>query len=429
MSANDSPDKRFKVALSFPGEHRPYVSKVAEILAAELGKDKVFFDNWYTAELTRPNLDIYLQNIYHKDSELLVPFLCKDYERKDWCQLEWKVIRDLMKKRRDQDIMPMRFDETYIPGLFDLDGYLDLRQRRPKETAKLILQRVKLNETGKIAHDTPSTPKAKPWKIYGGIVACTISAAIAYYFISNMKPDPSIPIQLENQLTLIPISVKPFEMGGEKASEKPIHTVVLPDNFWMSQTEISFDQYAAYAREKQLAVPFDEGWGRVNRPVINVSATEADAFAGWLTDTNQKGLSCRLPTEAEWEYAARAGSTTAYAWGDAADRTKANCRECDSLWSQQKQTAPVGSFEANTFGLKDMHGNVAEWVQDVWHDNYDNAPRDGSVWLRGGHASKRVTRGGSWSDGLDDIRSASRRGALDQERFRTIGFRVVCSQL
>ena len=158
MPENDTPEKRFKVALSFPGEHRKYVSKVADILAAELGREQVFYDNWYTAELTRPNLDTYLQNLYHKESELLVPFLCKDYQRKDWCQLEWKVIRDLMKQRRDQDIMPTRFDDTYIPGLFDLDGYLDLKQYTPEQTAKLILQRVALNETGKLPHSPSDYP-------------------------------------------------------------------------------------------------------------------------------------------------------------------------------------------------------------------------------------------------------------------------------
>jgi formylglycine-generating enzyme required for sulfatase activity len=177
----------------------------------------------------------------------------------------------------------------------------------------------------------------------------------------------------------------------------------------------------------QRPTPSDETWGRLNRPVINVNAKDAEAYAAWLTSNNDVGLSCRLPTEAEWEYAARAGTRTRYSWGDAADQTKANCAECDTHWSQQKQTAPVTSLQENNFGLKNMHGNVAEWVQDIWHDNYDNALSNGQAWLRGGYANKRVVRGGSWADKLDDLRSARRIGALETERFRTIGFRVVCT--
>jgi len=110
--------KRFQVALSFPGEHRAYVSQLAEILAMLLGKEKVFYDQWYTAELAKVNMDNLLQSFYHDHSELIVPFLCADYERKEWCGLEWRAIKDLIKQRQDKDIMPMRFDQTQIPGLF-----------------------------------------------------------------------------------------------------------------------------------------------------------------------------------------------------------------------------------------------------------------------------------------------------------------------
>ncbi|MBU0655744.1 MAG: TIR domain-containing protein [Gammaproteobacteria bacterium] len=138
--------KRFQVALSFPGEYRDYVLRVAEHLAETLGRDAILYDAWYKAEFTRPNLDTYLQNLYHKESALLVPFLCTDYASKDWCQLEWRVIRELMKQRRDDDIMPMRFDKTHISGLFDIDGYLNLNDHKAEEVADLILQRLKLND-------------------------------------------------------------------------------------------------------------------------------------------------------------------------------------------------------------------------------------------------------------------------------------------
>ncbi len=139
------PKKRFQVALSFSGERRTYVEEVAQCLANALGQEAVFYDDWYNHELARPNLDTYLQDIYHNRSQLLVPFLCADYERKQWCGLEWRAIRDLLKQRQDEDIMPLRFDDTHIAGLFSIDGYLDLQKYTPEQTAELILKRLQLN--------------------------------------------------------------------------------------------------------------------------------------------------------------------------------------------------------------------------------------------------------------------------------------------
>ncbi|MBX9637266.1 MAG: TIR domain-containing protein [Nitrosomonas sp.] len=138
--------KRFQVALSFPGEYRDYVSQVAEVLAKSLGKDRVFYDQWYTAELAQPDMDTLLQSFYHKHAELVVPFLCADYERKEWCGLEWRAIRDLIKQRQSKDIMPMRFDNAEIPGFYSIDGYVDLNDLAPQRAAELILQRLQLNQ-------------------------------------------------------------------------------------------------------------------------------------------------------------------------------------------------------------------------------------------------------------------------------------------
>ena len=144
--AKPASTKRFKIALSFPGERREYVSRVAEELARRLGQDHVFYDNNFMAELARPDLDSYLQEIYHDESELIVVFLCADYDRKEWCGLEWRAIRDLIKKRQASDIMPFRFDRTEIEGLFSIDGYIDAGQHTPTEAAELILERYELNQ-------------------------------------------------------------------------------------------------------------------------------------------------------------------------------------------------------------------------------------------------------------------------------------------
>ena len=138
--------------------------------------------------------------------------------------------------------------------------------------------------------------------------------------------------------------------------------------------------------------PDDEGWGRGNRPVINVSWKDAQSYVRWLS--NKTGKSYRLLSESEWEYVARAGTTTRYNWGNEIGHNRANCDGCGSRWGDEK-TAPVGSFRANAWGLHDVHGNVWEWVADCWNGSYTGAPADGSAWERG-DCSRRVLRGGSW---------------------------------
>ena len=135
-----SAGKRFAVALSFPGEYRQFVGKVAEGLAKPYGKERVLYDEYLEGELARTNLDVYLQNLYHKDSELIVVFLCAEYEQKDWCGLEWRAVRDLIKQRYDH-IMLMRFDDAQVAGVLSIDGYIDLRGRTPDETVRLIVER------------------------------------------------------------------------------------------------------------------------------------------------------------------------------------------------------------------------------------------------------------------------------------------------
>jgi len=139
--------KRFKVALTFPGERRSYVEEIANLLVEKFGKESVFYDKNFEAELARPDLDIYLQNIYHDNSELLVVFLCAEYGKKEWCGIEWRAVRDLIKSRRTPAIMPIRFDDTHIPGLFSIDGYVNTQDHTPEEVAKLIIERYQINQS------------------------------------------------------------------------------------------------------------------------------------------------------------------------------------------------------------------------------------------------------------------------------------------
>ncbi|CAA6800368.1 MAG: Formylglycine-generating enzyme, required for sulfatase activity, contains SUMF1/FGE domain [uncultured Thiotrichaceae bacterium] len=184
--------------------------------------------------------------------------------------------------------------------------------------------------------------------------------------------------------------------------------------------------------QRQIVYPDDKGWGRYDRPAINVSWEDAQAYVWWLSQ--KTGQQCRLPSEAEWEYAARAGTETAYHWGDTASHEFANYGKdecCDGLVEGKDQwlnTAPVGQFKANAFGLHDMSGNVFEWVQDCYHDNYQQAPNDGSAQeVRCDEDRIRVLRGGSWLHGPVFLRSAGRVRNYPVFRINDVGFRLVCS--
>jgi formylglycine-generating enzyme required for sulfatase activity len=224
---------------------------------------------------------------------------------------------------------------------------------------------------------------------------------------------------------MIVIPAGKFRMGDIQGNgltdEQPVHEVNIRRPFAVSRYEIIFDQYDEFAKATGRELPEDEGFGRGRQPVIRVSWNDAVDYAAWLSQ--QTGKHYRLPTEAEWEYAARGGTETVYWWGNEMKRGLANCAGCGSQWDR-KRTAPVGSFMPNPFGLHDTAGNALEWVQDCWHDNYQGAPSDGSAWEKehNGDCDGRVRRGGSY---IGDVRSSSRGLFRTGSRFRAQGFRLV----
>jgi formylglycine-generating enzyme required for sulfatase activity len=220
-----------------------------------------------------------------------------------------------------------------------------------------------------------------------------------------------------------------FRMGDIQGiglnDEQPVHVVHIRRPFAVSRYEITFEQYDEFAKATGRQLPDDEGFGRGRRPVIRVSWNEAVEYAAWLS--KQTGKRYRLPTEAEWEYAARGGTDTAYWWGNEMKPGLANCISCGTR-PEDRQTAPVGSFKPNPFGLFDTAGNVREWVQDCWHDNYQGAPSDGSAWEKdnNGNCNGRVHRGGAFrSVNKGNIRSSSRAMYRADARPDHVGFRLV----
>ncbi|MXW74031.1 MAG: SUMF1/EgtB/PvdO family nonheme iron enzyme [Gammaproteobacteria bacterium] len=232
---------------------------------------------------------------------------------------------------------------------------------------------------------------------------------------------------------MVGIPARSFQMGcvsglNCRNSERPVRTVTISQPFALSKYEVTFSQWEACVLVGGCNGhrPDDEGWGHGDRPVINVSWQDAQTYVSWLS--RETGEDYRLPSEAEWEYAARAGSTTKYSWGNEMSRDRANCgqrRECRNRWNGS--TAPVGSFPANDFGLHDMHGNVWEWVEDCWNESYTGAPSNGGAWLRG-NCDRRVMRSGSWNNAPRSLRSASRGRIATDFRGIYVGFRVALTR-
>ena len=261
---------------------------------------------------------------------------------------------------------------------------------------------------------------------------------------------------LGNDITLEMVAIPggTFTMGSppnEKDSyeyERPQQEVTVP-TFFMGKYPITQAQWRAVASRTDLKVekdlnrdpshfkdplPFEGGarggsrtpW---DRPVEQVSWYDAVEFCARLSKLT--GREYRLPSEAEWEYACRAGTITPFYFGETITGKLANYRASNTYAEEAKgeyrgETTPVGQFPPNAFGLYDMHGNVLEWCADTWHDNYEGAPTDGSVWIKNGDDNRSLLRGGSWCFNPDNCRSAFRVDLNRRGNFNSLGFRVVC---
>ncbi len=214
----------------------------------------------------------------------------------------------------------------------------------------------------------------------------------------------------------------PADESGHSANESPQHQVTFARPLAVSRFEVTFADWDACATYGDCrATVRENGWGREKQPVIDVTWDDAKRYVAWLS--RMTGRNYRLLSETEWEYAARAGSETAYSWGNDVGQARANCNGCGSQWDAVKP-APVGSFAPNAFGLYDMHGNVWEWVEDCYHATYDGAPNDGTAWRDGGECDRPVIRGGSFNAAPRNIRSGLRGRGPTGGKANDIGFRV-----
>jgi formylglycine-generating enzyme required for sulfatase activity len=244
---------------------------------------------------------------------------------------------------------------------------------------------------------------------------------------------------------LLVVPAGQFLMGSPPAepdrrdNEGPQHRVTIAGPFAAGKYEVTFDEWDACTADGGCARTPDDGWGRGRRPVIRVSYEQAVGYTEWLS--KKTGRQYRLLSEAEWEYAARAGSPAARFWGATAERSCEFENGADAALARQKpegwkdewgfhacddgeaRTAPVGAFKPNAFGLHDMLGNLSEWVHDCYNPSYEGAPADGRAWTAP-DCPRRVIRGGNWSHSPAGVRSATRNGDPPSLRNQIVGFRV-----
>jgi formylglycine-generating enzyme required for sulfatase activity len=219
---------------------------------------------------------------------------------------------------------------------------------------------------------------------------------------------------------LVVVPAGDFVMGSTlKPAEQPPHSVTLRKTFAIGRKEVTFDEWdRCVAAGGCNYTPPDQGWGRGERPAINLSWADAKQYAAWLSKLT--GQPYRLPTEAEWEYSARGGAATPFWWGKEVGAGHAKCADCGD---KTPRTVPAGSFRPNAFGLYDTSGNAAEWVEDCWNPSYKGAPADGSAWTSG-DCNLRVLRGGSFLDKAASATSSARFRYDNDVRYYANGFRV-----
>lgn len=238
---------------------------------------------------------------------------------------------------------------------------------------------------------------------------------------------------------MIVIPAGRFMMGDQQGAgynfERPVHQVVFGKAFAIGKFEVTFEDYDRFCAETGHPFAKDDGFGRGRRPAINVSWHDAVKYAGWLSA--KTGQKYRLPTEAEWEYAARGSSKSTRFWGESLEDAcgYANVADRELLKSYpdfkvhpctdgHRFTAPVGLFLPNGYGLHDMLGNVWEWCQDDWHNDYSGAPQNGEAWLGIG-TENQLRRGGSWFSVPKAVRSATRNGSFPEYKGNETGFRLI----
>ncbi len=361
----------------------------------------------------------------------------------------WPTLYDYIEKNRNHDIYRQQLElesaqwqqskglgRLWNLKYFDLNKYRALRPPKNTTESRFLVR---------------SQRAQRVLILLLAVITCFVGESFYWTIIKNKLPLDMMLMQQRYrlgyvpELKLVPIPSDSFYMGEQNKAfiERlggneiyfgvPGRSIQISKSFSLGETEVTYEQYDYYVWQQQRdGIKDKEGEDlkflqavegkRGNRPVVNVNWFDAMGYVAWLG--KQIEQNCRLPTEAEWEYAARANTATAYHWGDEVGRNNANCNDCGSPWDN-KESAPVGRFDANKFGLYDMSGNVWEWTCSNWRDQFDGNEQQCNNDTTDTQA--RVLRGGSWIDDPGGVRSSARGDGHPDARSGDVGFRVLCS--
>jgi formylglycine-generating enzyme required for sulfatase activity len=412
----------FEVAISFAGEQRDDARKIAERLRA-VGL-MVFFDEYVQADLWGKDLQEHLSDVYQRKARFCLMLISRAYAEKMWPTHERRNALARAITQKQEYVLPVRFDETDLPGLLPTVSYVRMKDLGAEGVAELVLAKVRANERGSAAAapvdasaDSKKRPNRKVLWVIATLLAMAVIVLAFYRWNSPLGQKSDAPsrasegfragearIGSKDQLDYIWIPEGTFQMGCSEAdqecqsSEKPAHTVTISKGFWIGQTEVTQRAYRMLTGEAPSHFKGDD------LPVENLTWTEARRFC--------EIAGKRLPTEAEWEYAARGrrvepryGNINLIAW---------------YVKNSQGTTHVVGTQVANAFGLKDVLGNVAEWAAD-WYAPYAGAP---AIDPRGPPAGRnRVVRGESWRGPANWVRVSARGDYEPSGRSDILGVR------
>jgi formylglycine-generating enzyme required for sulfatase activity len=436
-----APRRRVARQSEIPEEARPLIEHLVEqrLLATDLSKetDEQTIEPVHEALLRQWGL---LQGWLAEDAGLLSVMGGIKRASRDWAAngktAAWLThatgrleAAERLRERPDLAANLRATDREYLAACRKAEAVAQTRTRRVRALIYVLLVGIIAGLVGWINQAYVKEQMNWYWTMRPYRVANIDRYVLKFDAERALKPGNSFRECARDCPEMIVVPAGEFMMGspanekGRYGKEDPQHKVIVPEPFAVSKFEVTFEQWDACVAGGGCGYyrPTDAGYGRAAQPVIYVSWEDAQNYLAWLS--RMSGKHYRLLSEAEWEYAARAGTQTAYPWGDEIGRGNANCNGCGSKWDSRKP-APVGSFSPNKFGLYEMHGNVWELVEDCYHENYIGAPTDGSPWTQSGDCTRRIVRGGGWQNAPSIVRSANRNWETTGYRDHRLGFRV-----
>ena len=401
---NPKKEATFFEAIFYPSSHYYVRGDIPLVLTNAPSGNQLALSVFGQAGMPLEALDALVQDAKSTFEEHYNGRFCRADPATNLCDMEHAELeRDLAAWRRARANNDPR----------EIDAFLAARPKsRHAEAARKLVARLR-------AMAKPPLP------LPSGAVAEWIGRHAGEIF-RDMLPDGSS----GPKMTVVPAGV--LRMGCASSDscpleELPVHEVRMAQPFALSTHEVTQAEYFQHANPDKWIEPW---WA--DRPVTHLMWREAAAYAAWLSE--KTGTKYRLPSESEWEWAARAGTLAAYPWGDEMERSRARCRDCPwqirgtDKWGHEvfgsSWVSAAGIYPANGWGFHDMHGNAAEWTADCWHPDHIGAPADGSA-RTDGDCSRRVVRGGSYDTPPRALRSSARVGRDADERYLDVGFRVL----